>query len=142
DHLTASIFLIADGIIPSNKDQGYVLRRLTRKTVREADKIHFKGLDALFTATIAQYSEVYPDLLNEESIWATFDAEVQKFMKTVTKGYKHLEKLVPSLHEDGSKSGAVAFDLYQTYGYPPELTFDALKELGVGIEKYMFDSLY
>ncbi len=146
DHIKASVFLLMDGVFPSNKDQGYVLRRLIRKSVREARKIELsdKGFTELARTLVEQYGDVYPDLVaKEQGITEALVKEIGNFRKTVEKGNKYLLKEVPKIKENPQLAGQVAFDLYQTYGFPPEITFEILtKEEGVNLEQYMFDALY
>jgi len=116
DHLRAAVFLIADGVIPSNKDRGYILRRLIRRSVTYGQKL---GIEQDFVMDVAdviihQYSSLYPELKNSK-IEFELKAEELKFRKTLAKGMKLLEK------KDGI-TGKEAFDLFQTYGFPFELT--------------------
>lgn len=122
DHVRAACFMIADGIVPSNKDRGYILRRLIRRAVTYGKK---SGIEHVFTTEIAKvvldnYSEVYPELKeNELKIVDDLGKEETKFRKTLQTGLKILES-------KEKVSGKEAFDLFQTYGFPFELT----RELG------------
>lgn len=116
DHLRAAIFLLADGVVPSNKDRGYILRRLIRRSITYGQKL---GIEQDFTMDIAevivrQYIHLYPELANPK-IEHELKAEELKFRKTLAKGMKLLEK------KEGI-TGKEAFDLFQTYGFPFELT--------------------
>ncbi len=116
DHMRASVFLLADGVIPSNKDRGYVLRRLIRRSITYGQKL---GIEHDFTGEIAavitgEYGEIYPELKNAK-IEEELKKEELKFRETLGKGMKLLEK-------KESITGAEAFDLFQTYGFPLELT--------------------
>lgn len=116
DHLRASVFLLADGVIPSNKDRGYILRRLIRRAITHGQKL---GIEQDFAMDVAevivrQYVELYPELSNPK-IEQELKAEELKFRKTLAKGMKLLEK------KEGI-TGKEAFDLFQTYGFPFELT--------------------
>ncbi len=116
DHLRASIFLIADGVVPSNKDRGYILRRLIRRSVTYGQKL---GIEQDFTTDVAgvivqQYRDVYPDL-NTPKIDEELKKEELKFRTTLAKGLKILESRQ-------NVTGKEAFDLFQTYGFPFELT--------------------
>ncbi len=116
DHMRAAVFLLADGIVPSNKDRGYILRRLIRRSVTYGQKL---GIEHDFTIDVANtvienYSGVYPELKNPQ-IEIELKKEELKFRQTLGKGLKMLEKM-------GSISGKDAFDLFQTYGFPFELT--------------------
>ncbi len=145
DHVKSAAFLIADGILPSNKDQGYVLRRLIRKSVREAMKI---GLPAspfgpVYEFIFRTYGDPYPQLLEHKDIAHEINTEILRFTKTLEKGNKYLQKEVPALRAGPTRTGKVAFDLYQTYGFPPEITFEILmKEEGIRLEPKTFYSLY
>ncbi len=146
DHLRCAAFLICDGVLPSNKDQGYVLRRLIRKYVRECRKIGLQDfeLDEQLMVLTRLYGEAYPTLQSDsERIVGELQKEADKFSVTLSKGNKYLEKEVSKITSSPKLSGQIAFDLYQTYGFPPEITFEILtKEKGVELEWYMFDSLY
>lgn len=146
DHLKSSLFLIADGVIPSNKDQGYVLRRLIRKVVREAKQSELPRqiIDQLMTEIIHLYNDSYPELFAKpELIMSEVANEIEKFSKTIHQGYKFLQKTIETLKAHPETAGETAFNLHQTYGFPPELTFEIVTtEHGVALEKYMFESLY
>ncbi|MDP3964465.1 MAG: alanine--tRNA ligase-related protein, partial [bacterium] len=146
DHARASVFIAADGVIPSNKEQGYVLRKLIRKTVREFRKLGLDDtmLEQLLRLIIHQYQEVYPHVAeSSDSIVKTITEEAGKFRKTLAKGEKFLAKELSSIKEKPQEAGKFAFDLYQTYGFPPEMSFEILtKEEGLSIEDYVFDGLY
>jgi len=116
DHLRASVFLIADGVIPSNKDRGYIARRLIRRAVTYGQKL---GIEHDFTTEIAdvivsEYAQIYPELKNPK-ISEELKKEELKFRQTLGKGLKLLEK-------KETITGKEAFDLFQTYGFPFELT--------------------
>ena len=124
DHGRAATFIIADGIKPSNKDQGYILRRFIRRMVRFGKKL---GLENNFTAQIAQavidrMKTAYPHLQeNKQLILETMDKEESVFRQTLSNGLKEIEKLkANNIKIDGSK----AFYIYETYGFPVELTLD------------------
>ncbi|MBT4120749.1 MAG: alanine--tRNA ligase [Candidatus Magasanikbacteria bacterium] len=139
DHLRAATFLIADGAVPSNKDQGYFTRRLIRRAVRFADNL---GINDLFTASIAKsYIETYGNVggyleNKEDLIFGEMKKEEEKFRTTLEQGIKEFEKLLNGFRiaeeKTGKKiieiSGKQAFKLYDTYGFPVELTEDLAKE--------------
>ena len=133
DHLRASVFLIADGVSPSNTDQGYVLRRLLRRAVRYADNI---GVPAgnfanLVAAVISTYAQVYPELTEkQETIKALITDEETKFRQTLDKGLKEFEKTVAS----GTLTAADAFVLFSSYGFPFEITQELAAERGITLE--------
>lgn len=134
DHVRAAVFCIADGAIPSNKDQGYIARRLVRRAVRHG---HLLGIEKQFTAEIArvvieEYRDLYPELAeHEENIIQELDAEEEQFGETLVRGLKEFERLVVDRQE---LSGAEAFDLYQTYGFPLELTQELAGEKGLAVD--------
>lgn len=134
DHLRAATFLIADGVVPSNKDRGYVLRRLVRRAVRYGQ---FLGINQEFCTEIAavvieNYEEVYPELRrHEEKIIDELAREDLKFRKTLAKGLKEFEKM-------GEIDGQKAFDLFQTYGFPLELTEELAEGRGQKINREEF----
>jgi len=141
DHLRAAVFVLADGVLPANKDQGYILRRLIRKAVRSLRSL---GVAAAATSQIGEvvittYQEAYPELAREqEVILKELAAEEERFSQTLAAGLRHLEKeLSPHKLFDNavgprplpSAGGALAFDMQQTYGFPPELTLEELKKV-------------
>lgn len=132
DHLRAAIFMIADGVEPSNTDRGYVVRRLIRRAVRHMDTLGFADgtLSSFVSLIVEQYGTVYETLRDrEEHIMSTLDGEEQKFEATLKKGMKQFEKLAKS-----DISARDAFDLYQTYGFPIELTSELAEEWGVKVD--------
>ncbi len=138
DHIRASVFLIGDGVIPSNKDQGYFTRRLIRRAVRFGKKL---GIEQTFVSSVAEavvetYGQHYPNLSgNQELILKELLTEEEKFLKTLTKGEKEFEKLFV---EKQGISGEDAFVLYSTYGFPLELTEEMAKEQGQVIDRVIF----
>lgn len=126
DHIRASVFIIADGITPSNKDQGYILRSLIRRLIRRA---RMMGIENNFTnelaeSVIAKFSKVYPHLLEQKNnIKATLNDEEIKFAKTINKGLKELQRFTGR----GIKiDGETAFFIYETYGFPLEMIIEEL----------------
>lgn len=153
DHLKASTFLIADGVIPSNTERGYFLRRLIRRAVRYGKLI---GIEKDFAASVAEiviqnYSEHYGELVkNREIIFAELKKEEEKFRKTLEKGLRILEKIKwnnlrdyvvgQEIKFDQNKADAkIAFDLYQTYGFPLELIQEELEKKTMFIEIKEFE---
>ena len=131
DHIRTAVFLIGDGVTPSNTDQGYVLRRLLRRAVRFADSLEMKhgSLYWLAGAVIETYKHAYPNLvLHEELIKAEIDKEESRFRETLEKGMSELGKI---LEKTGKLTGRDVFHLYQSFGFPKEVTEDVLKELFV-----------
>lgn len=135
DHVRAAVFLISDGAEPSNKEQGYVVRRLLRRAVRFMDKLGMPAgkLHLLVNPVISTYGEQYPALLkNEQQIVESVTSEESKFRQTLDRGLKELDKLV---HEGVSSiSGEAAFTLFATYGFPVEMTIELAKEKGLSVD--------
>ncbi len=129
DHLRAATFLIGDGVVPSNKDQGYFTRRLIRRSIRYARNLE---ITTNFTKDIAEsiievYKDAYPDLeTNKEKILSEMEKEEKKFGATIQKGTKELEKI---LNSKKTVTGKDAFDLYQNFGFPKELTIEIAKQI-------------
>ncbi|MFH1620970.1 MAG: alanine--tRNA ligase [Patescibacteria group bacterium] len=141
DHVRAAVFLIGDqsGVTPSNIGQGYVVRRLLRRAVREGRRV---GMDTLFLADIAQevinqFCDNYTELeINRQKILSEISKEEEKFAKTLEKGIKVLEKI---LQKDTTISGEQAFALFSSYGFPLELTEELVKEKGIKIDREAFE---
>jgi alanyl-tRNA synthetase len=137
DHLRAATFLIGDGVIPSNKDQGYFVRRLIRRAIRFAKHL---GVHKGFTAEIAflfidEYVETYPILEEKrEYIKTELLREEERFLRTLEKGEKEFKKIC----ENRAITGRDAFTLYSTYGFPLELTTEMVKEDGCNIDNETF----
>jgi alanyl-tRNA synthetase len=128
DHIRAAVFIVSDGVEPSNKDRGYVLRRLLRRAMVMGRMLNLKlhWLKALVGQVILIYAEGYKDLAEKsENIFAIIEGEQKKFEATLEKGLKQLESRIKN--QESGISGTDAFDLYQTYGFPKELT----KELAI-----------
>lgn len=139
DHVRASVFLIADGVLPSNKDQGYFVRRLIRRTVRYAKKLDIKEayLEKTADAFIASYQEAYPALLEKrDSILLTLLSEEKKFLAGLEKGLKEFEKM----YQTGKISGQDAFILFSTYGFPLEMTEELVLEYGGKLDREAFQA--
>jgi len=143
DHLRSSCFLIADGVLPSNEGRGYVLRRIMRRAMRHA---HLMGctdplLWRLFPALVKQMGEAYPELGRAGAlITETLKLEETRFKATLDKGLKLLDEEVTRLVPGAKLAGEVAFKLYDTYGFPLDLTEDALKAKGIGVDTDAFAS--
>jgi alanyl-tRNA synthetase len=145
DHIKASVFIVADGITPSNVGQGYVLRRLIRRAIRQG---HILGINENFTAKIADvaremYGAVYPEIMEQE-VMDVIKGEELKFRKTLKNGLKVFESQIASIkvqsHELKDKiiSGKMAFDLYQSYGFPLELVLELAKENDLAVDEVGF----
>ena len=134
DHIKAATWIIMDGVIPGNSKQGYVLRRLIRRAVRHGKNLN---IDKMFTKEIAeiaidQFKSIYPNLEKEkEHILRVIDEEERKFNQTIENGLKILEEM---LEEKSQITGQDAFTLYETYGFPIEITEEILKEKGLKIK--------
>ncbi len=138
DHARSAIFLAGDGIEPSNVGQGYILRRIIRRAVRYSRMIGVERDMGLGQYVVKKYGEVYPELKeNEDHIFEVISKEEEKFEKTIKAGLSVLEKLL----EEGQEkiSGEKAFDLYQSYGFPLELTEEIASEKGLEIDKSGFN---
>ncbi len=120
DHLRTAVFMIADGVTPANTDRGYILRRLLRRAVWQADQLELKAgaLAEIADVVIAKYKDVYPEVeLRRESILGEINQEELKFRQTLERGMREFEKIA-----DQNISGQTAFQLFSTYGFPFELT--------------------
>ena len=138
DHIRTATFLLGDenGIVPSNVDQGYVLRRLIRRSVRFARQLGIDGKSLVDIAKlyVEQYKGVYPELgINSEKIYDELDKEIEKFSKTLEDGIKQLDKVIQYLKGD-TVNGKTAFRLYDTFGFPIELTVEICKEKGLNVD--------
>ena len=143
DHLRAVCFLIADGVMPSNEGRGYVLRRILRRAMRHA---HLMGvreplLWRLVPALIAEMGQAFPELVRAEALLReTLKGEESRFLKTLDRGMGLLEEETVKLAPGASLAGEVAFKLYDTYGFPLDLTEDALRARGIGVEVAGFET--
>lgn len=143
EHIRASVFILADpmGIVPSNSEQGYILRRLIRRTVRMIQHLGIKDniMTELARTVIENYQEAYPEVKAAESIILDeLSKEYEKFSKTLRSGLKVANRFLERLKRGQELSGEQAFKLYDTYGFPIELTMELAeeKELKVDIEGY------
>lgn len=147
EHLRSSIMIISDGGRPSNVDRGYVLRRLIRRMTRHLNKlgIDLRELSGLIDLNIENLKEMYPDLeKNKDTIKQVLIEEKDKFMKTLAHGEKEFEKAITKIKSEGKNiiDGQTVFKLYDTYGFPPEVTMDLAKEQGFHIDMETFQELY
>src|ERR1700690_4176954 len=137
DHLRASSFLIADGVLPSNEGRGYVLRRIMRRAMRHAQLLgaHDPSMWRLVPALTREMGQAYPELVRAEALIAeTLQLEETRFRATLARGLAILEDETRDLPEGGKLAGEVAFRLYDTYGFPLDLTQDALRARGLGVD--------
>lgn len=152
DHIRAAVFMVNDGVEPSNKDRGYVLRRLLRRAMVMGRLLNLQHhwMEALIGKVVAAYSEAYPDVLdNSERIFETIKNEQDNFEVTLERGLKEVEKVIKSFQAAGLNlaesqlvdpgdsekgiplPGKIAFDLYQTFGFPKELTKELVMQEGL-----------
>lgn len=144
DHIRASVFIICDGVTPLNVGQGYVLRRLLRRAINCASRLGLEGsmLAELVTVVVDIYKETYPELEERKKfIEETILQESEKFSKTLQQGIKEFEK-VSSFCKDGKLSGKTAFRLYDTFGFPFELTKELATEEGLTINEQEYEEAY
>ncbi|TMJ17920.1 MAG: alanine--tRNA ligase [Alphaproteobacteria bacterium] len=143
DHLRASGFLIADGVLPANEGRGYVLRRIMRRAMRHA---HLLGaaeplMHRLVPALVAEMGAAYPELVRAQPlIEETLKLEETRFRQTLTNGLRLLDEATASLAPGATLPGDVAFKLYDTFGFPYDLTEDALRAQGYGVDRSGFDA--
>jgi alanyl-tRNA synthetase len=143
DHLRASSFLVADGVLPSNEGRGYVLRRIMRRAMRYAELLGAKDplMFRLVPALVREMGTAYPELVRAESlITETLKLEETRFRKTLERGLVMLEEESKSLKKGDSFKGETAFTLYDTYGFPLDLTQDALKPRGISVDTKAFEA--
>ncbi len=143
DHLRASSFLIADGVLPSNEGRGYVLRRIMRRAMRHAQLLGASEpvLWKLVPALVREMGQAYPELARGQSmIEETLRLEETRFRKTLARGLGLLADATEKLGEGDQLSGDTAFRLYDTFGFPLDLTQDALRQRGIGVDLPGFDA--
>jgi alanyl-tRNA synthetase len=141
DHLRTSSFLIADGVLPSNEGRGYVLRRIMRRAMRHAQLLgaHDPLMHRLVWALVREMGQAYPDLVRAEKlIEDTLALEETRFRKTLERGLAILDEKSASLKKGDMFDGDTAFTLYDTYGFPLDLTQDALKSRGISVDQASF----
>ena len=141
DHLRASSFLIADGVLPSNEGRGYVLRRIMRRAMRHAELLGARDplMWKLVPALTREMGQAYPELLRAEAlITETLKLEETRFRKTLERGLVILDDASKSLKKGDMFDGETAFTLYDTYGFPLDLTQDALRNRGIGVDLASF----
>jgi alanyl-tRNA synthetase len=141
DHLRTSSFLIADGVLPSNEGRGYVLRRIMRRAMRHAQLLGARDplMHRLVWALVREMGQAYPDLVRAEKlIEETLRLEETRFRKTLERGLAILDEKSASLKKGDMFDGDTAFTLYDTYGFPLDLTQDALKSRGISVDQASF----
>ena len=137
DHLRASSFLIADGVLPSNEGRGYVLRRIMRRAMRHGQLLGAREplMWRLVWALVREMGQAYPELVRAENlIEETLRLEETRFRKTLERGLAILDEKSSSLKKGDMFDGETAFTLYDTYGFPLDLTQDALRNRGIGVD--------
>src|SRR4051812_17651944 len=143
DHLRSTSFLISDGVLPANEGRGYVVRRIMRRAMRHA---HLLGaaeplMHRLVPALVAEMGAAYPELVRAQPlIEETLKLEETRFRQTLDKGLKLLDEATASMKPGATLPGEVAFRLYDTFGFPYDLTEDALRAQGYGVDRAGFDA--
>jgi alanyl-tRNA synthetase len=142
DHLRTSGFLVADGVLPANEGRGYVLRRIMRRAMRHA---HLLGaseplMHRLVPSLVSEMGAAFPELVRAQSlIEATLEQEETRFRQTLANGLRLLDEATTGLGDGGTLPGETAFKLYDTFGFPYDLTEDALRARGLGVDREGFD---
>ena len=143
DHLRASGFLVADGVLPANEGRGYVLRRIMRRAMRHAHLLGAKDplMYRLVPALVAEMGGAYPELVRAQPlIEATLDGEETRFRQTLGRGLRLLDEATAGMAAGDVLAGETAFRLYDTFGFPYDLTEDALRAQGFGVDRAGFDT--
>ena len=143
DHLRATSFLIADGVLPSNEGRGYVLRRIMRRAMRHAELLGAKDplMFRLVPTLVREMGQAYPELVRAEAlITETLKLEETRFRRTLERGLAILDEESRNLKSGDNLKGEVAFTLYDTFGFPLDLTQDALKSRGIGVDLAAFNA--
>jgi alanyl-tRNA synthetase len=149
DHVRAATFILGDekGVKPSNLGQGYILRRLIRRSIRHGRKLGLEGgfMGKLAADVVSIYRRAYPELAEREAMISTeMGLEEERFSETLQKGEKEFEKLIPNLLKNPQKTipGRVAFRLYDTYGFPIEITEELAREHGMEVDRKGFEEAF
>ncbi len=143
DHLRASAFLIADGVLPSNEGRGYVLRRIMRRAMRHAELLGAREplMWKLVPVLVREMGQAYPELVRAEAlITETLKLEETRFRKTLERGLSILDDETKTLKRGDNLKGETAFTLYDTFGFPLDLTQDALRARGIGVDLDAFNA--
>jgi alanyl-tRNA synthetase len=143
DHLRSTSFLLADGVLPSNEGRGYVLRRIMRRAMRHAHLLGAKEplMHRLVPALIAEMGQAYPELGRAQPlIEETLEREETQFRRTLSNGLRLLDEATGAMGAGESLDGETAFKLYDTYGFPYDLTEDALRPRGIAVDRDGFDA--
>ncbi len=144
DHIRSTTFMVCDGVCPSNEGRGYVLRRLLRRAARHGKLLGIKGtfLSDIVDTVVAESGNAYPQLVEKKDyIKRIIKTEEERFAETIDSGLSILENEIKELEKTNSKvlSGEAAFKLYDTYGFPIDLTIEILEEKGLAVEREAFD---
>ena len=147
DHVRTATFMLGDvkGIAPSNTDQGYILRRIIRRAVRFGRNIGLPqgSLSKISATIIDKYAEVYPELVkNSGRVYEELEKEENKFSKTLQQGIREFDKVVSALPAGGVLDGVTAFHLYDTYGFPVEITGEMAREKGMTVDAKGYEAAY
>ncbi len=147
DHVRTATFMLGDtkGIVPSNTDQGYILRRIIRRAVRFGRNIGLPqgALNNVSKTIIAKYADVYPELaVNSARVYEELEKEENKFSKTLQQGLREFEKATACIAAGGVIDGVTAFHLYDTYGFPVEITCEMAREKGLGVDVDGYEAAY
>ncbi len=143
DHLRSTSFLIADGVLPSNEGRGYVLRRIMRRAMRHA---HLLGISdplmhRLVPSLVTEMGAAYPELVRGQALISeVLEREETQFRKTLDKGLRLLDEATADMGDAGTLDGETAFKLYDTFGFPYDLTEDALRSRGLSVDRSGFDA--
>jgi alanyl-tRNA synthetase len=143
DHLRSTSFLLADGVLPSNEGRGYVLRRIMRRAMRHAHLLGAKDplMHRLVPALVTEMGQAFPELGRAQPlIEEVLEREETRFRQTLVNGLRLLDEATAGLGKGGELSGETAFRLYDTFGFPYDLTEDALRARGIGIDRPGFDA--
>jgi alanyl-tRNA synthetase len=143
DHLRASGFLVADGVLPANEGRGYVLRRIMRRAMRHAHLLGAKDplMYRLVPSLVAEMGGAYPELVRAQPLLeATLQQEETRFRRTLANGLRLLDEATGTMVPGATLPGETAFKLYDTYGFPYDLTEDALRAQGLGVDRAGFDA--
>lgn len=141
DHLRAAVMLIGDGVLPGNKEQGYILRRLLRRAARQGRYLEIAGnfLGKLVTDVLVLYQDFYPELLNKvDEIRKIIDDEESKFARSLERGLREFEKMIVGRDQ---LTAALAFKLYESYGFPFELSIEEAKSRNLALESDLLEKI-
>ena len=145
DHLRAATFILGDGVVPAKVGQGYILRRLIRRAARNMSKLGYDEIfmDRVCTKIIDQYGEAYPELIRErENICRNIKAEEEKFHSTLVKGLRRFNEVVDNAGDAKVLDGELVFRLYDTFGFPVELTAELAAEKGLSVDMEDFQNRF